>query len=702
MYLRELQKPITELHGIGKSTFTAYAALGITTWSDLLLHFPRAYEDRTAVRPLSSGYGGEPVNTIVEVLSHSFIGSGPRRTLKVTVADESATAALVCFGRNFLQDMLRVGRRFYLYGTFSLKYHELQTSAFEVEPWLPDQPPKAFGQILPLYPLSGKLTQQRLRKDISGLLSAKIKYIENELPEELRESTGLLPKAEALENIHFPRSMKVRELARKSLAYEELLYLQLMVRRRVLRRQESVPLRQISSSKSADQLGADQLGERLGQRLRKKLPFSLTADQETVLQEIEADLMSPRPMARLVQGDVGSGKTLTAFISALSVIERGGQTAFMAPTELLARQHAENAAALLEPLGIRLAYLTGSVPKNRRGLILKALLAGDIDLIIGTHALFSKDVVFRNLRYVIVDEQHRFGVLQRIALSNKGDLPDLLLMTATPIPRTLALTVFGDLDVSSIRTMPPGRLPVKTHLAAEKSRDRVYAAVRVEFERGHQAYFVYPRIEDTGKSELRDAESMYRYLSETVYPGIPAGLIHSRIAEDDKLSIMENFRQGKLSYLVSTSVVEVGVDVPNAACMVIEHAERFGLSALHQLRGRVGRGSVQSYAFLIYSDELSPEGKERLMVMRESHDGFVIAEKDLRIRGPGEIAGTRQSGFLKLTAADIILDHELLLQARQDADRILASDPGLLHPVNQVFPGGAQPRPHLDDDRTEG
>lgn len=697
MYLRELQKPITELHGIGKSTFAAYAALGITTWSDLLLHFPRAYEDRTAVRPLSTGLGGEPVNTIVEVISHSFIGSGTRRTLKVIVADESGTAALVCFGRNFLQDMLQIGRRFYLYGTFSLKYHELQTSSFEVEPWLPDQPPKAFGQILPIYPLSGKLTQQRLRKDISGLLSAKIKHIENELPEELRESAGLLPKAEALENIHFPRSMEVRELARKSLAYEELLYLQLMVRRRALRRQESAPLRRLTSSK-----GADQLGQRLGQRLRKKLPFSLTADQETVLQEIEADLMSPRPMARLVQGDVGSGKTLTAFISALSVIERGGQTAFMAPTELLARQHAENAAALLEPLGIRLAYLTGSVPKNRRELILKALLAGDIDLIIGTHALFSKDVVFRNLRYVIVDEQHRFGVLQRIALSNKGDLPDLLLMTATPIPRTLALTVFGDLDVSSIRTMPPGRLPVKTHLAAEKSRDRVYAAVRVEFERGHQAYFVYPRIEDTGKSELRDAESMYRYLSETVYPGIPAGLIHSRIAEDDKLSIMENFRQGKLSYLVSTSVVEVGVDVPNAACMVIEHAERFGLSALHQLRGRVGRGSVQSYAFLIYSDELSPEGRERLMVMRESHDGFVIAEKDLRIRGPGEIAGTRQSGFLKLTAADIILDHELLVQAREDADRILASDPGLLHPANLVFREVLNRCPPFDDDLTEG
>ena len=399
-----------------------------------------------------------------------------------------------------------------------------------------------------------------------------------------------------------------------------------------------------------------------------------------MLQEIRADLDSVKPMARLLQGDVGSGKTLTAWIAALRVIEQGGQVACMAPTELLARQHAENAAALLEPLQVKVAFLTGSVRSKERQLLLEALQAGEIDLLIGTHALFSKDIVFKQLKLVIIDEQHRFGVLQRIALMEKGEVPDLLLMTATPIPRTLALTVFGDLDVSTIKTMPPGRSPIKTHLAAEKSRDRVYHAVLSELEKGHQAYFVYPKIEESENSDLRDAESMYAYLTEVMYPGIPAGLIHSKIPEDKKIEVMDAFREGRYSYLVSTSVVEVGVDVPRATCMIIEHAERFGLSALHQLRGRVGRGTLQSYAFLIYSDQLSPEGKQRLLVMKESQDGFYIAEQDLLLRGPGEISGVRQSGYIKLNFADLTKDFTLITQARDIVEKLLHSDPGLLNP----------------------
>ncbi|MBL7006980.1 MAG: ATP-dependent DNA helicase RecG [Spirochaetia bacterium] len=695
MYLRELRQPVSELKGVGKSTFAAYTALGIKTWCDLLLHLPRSYEDRRVKVPLRNGYSGKPVNTIVEVISHQYIGIGRNRTLKVIIADESGPASLVCFGRNFLQDLLQIERKFYLYGNFSVKYHELQSSSFEVEPYIPDQKPKLFGSILPIYPLSGRLTQNTLRRDITGLLNTSAKHIQDELPESLRRTMGLMTKYEALHAIHFPNSHEDRELARKTLAYEELLFLQLIVRRRALRRQTETPRKNRVSISAANHLT---------RKLIDSLPFTLTADQVSVLNEIKTDLFSARPMARLIQGDVGSGKTLTAFISALEVIDQDvpGQAAFMAPTELLARQHAENAARFLEPLGIRLAYLTGSVPQSQRKLILKALAEGDIDLIIGTHALFSKDVVFKRLRYVIVDEQHRFGVLQRIALLNKGDMPDLLLMTATPIPRTLALTVFGDLDVSSIHTMPPGRLPVKTYLAAEKSRERVYAAVKVEFERGHQAYFVYPRIDDTGNSDLRDAETMFDYLTKKVYPGLPAGLIHSRIPEDEKLSIMDRFRRGELVYLVATSVVEVGVDVPNAACMIIEHAERFGLSALHQLRGRVGRGTAQSYAFLIYSDALSPEGRARLLVMKESNDGFVIAEKDLSIRGPGEIAGIRQSGFLKLVAADLVLDHELLTQARKTADLILSKDPGLLSLENTAFREVLSRCPPFDEELTDG
>lgn len=693
MFLRELKKSVLDLHGVGKALYASYASIGICSQSDLLLHFPRSYEDRNSIIPLNRGIEGIPVNTIVQVTSHSFIGKGPKSTLKVTVADETGTGSLLCFGRNFLQDMLKVGREFYLYGSFTYRYHELQTSSFEVEPVLAGQPPKNFGSILPIYPLGGKLTHNIIRRDVSKLLTAAGRHIDNELPADLIEQRGLMDKSRALSQMHFPESLKIQKLARETLAYEELFHLQLVVRRRALKRQGQTRDRTNFTRGSQSPLG---------KKLIASLPFALTRDQLKVLSEIDKDLQAAKPMARLIQGDVGSGKTLTAFISALPVIESGGQAAFMAPTELLARQHAENAAKLLEPLGVRLAYLTGSLTPAKRSLIIQALKEGDIDLIIGTHALFSRDVEFRKLRYVIVDEQHRFGVLQRIALATKGETVDMLLMTATPIPRTLTMTVFGDLDVSTIKTMPPGRKPITTHLAAEKSRDRVYSAVGVEFQRGHQAYFVYPRIDDRGNSDLRDAESMFAYLSTKVYPGIPAGLIHSRIPEEEKLEIMDRFRTGELTYLVSTSVVEVGVDVPNAACMVIEHAERFGLSALHQLRGRVGRGDTQSYAFLIYSDALTDEGKERLMVMKESNDGFVIAERDLRLRGPGEIAGVRQSGFLKLTAADIILDHKLLSEARSKVDELLSSDPGLLHPGNRVLRELLQKAPPFEEELTEG
>jgi ATP-dependent DNA helicase RecG len=402
-------------------------------------------------------------------------------------------------------------------------------------------------------------------------------------------------------------------------------------------------------------------------------------------------------MARLLQGDVGSGKTLVSFLAALRAVEKGGQGAIMAPTELLARQHAENAARLLEPLGIRPAFLTGNLKAKGRSVLLKALAAGEIDLVIGTHALFSGDVLYRDLALVVVDEQHRFGVTQRQAIMAKGDRPHLLMMSATPIPRTLAFTVFGDLDVSVIRDMPPGRKPVKTHLAREANEDRVYDFVRKELAAGRQAYFVYPLIEageeGAGPSGLKNAQSMAERLGRQVFPQYPAALIHSRLEEEEKRKTMEAFRAGEIRILAATSVVEVGVDVPNATCMVIEHAERFGLSALHQLRGRVGRGEHQSYCFLVYSEPegeadpgslpgggLSEEGKKRLKVMLESSDGFVIAEEDLKLRGPGQIAGIEQSGYLSLGIADPLRDIAALEQARADAFAMLEEDPGLLQP----------------------
>jgi ATP-dependent DNA helicase RecG len=420
-------------------------------------------------------------------------------------------------------------------------------------------------------------------------------------------------------------------------------------------------------------------------------------------------------MSRLLQGDVGSGKTLVSFLACLRVADWGGQSAVLAPTELLSRQHAENAAKLLEPVGVTLAFLTGNVKAAGRSALLSALKEGKIDIVIGTHALFSRQVVYRDLKLAVIDEQHRFGVLQRTAIMEKGGNasggavpPHLLMMSATPIPRTLALTVFGDLDISTIRTMPQGRLPIITHLARQGNEQKVYDYVRRELEKGRQAYFVYPLIESSDPdseqkaaytANLKSAEEMYRRLSQEIYPSYPAALIHSRVEETEQREIMEGFRKGDIRILVATSVVEVGVDVPNATCMVIEHADRFGLSALHQLRGRVGRGTEQSYCFLVYGSKLTDEGKARMKVLHEHTDGFLIAEEDLKLRGPGEIGGTssartgsagiQQSGYLTLSIADPVRDTKLLDQARSDAFDLLRRDPQLLSgsaaPVRELW-----------------
>ena len=398
---------------------------------------------------------------------------------------------------------------------------------------------------------------------------------------------------------------------------------------------------------------------------------------------------NPFRMSRLLQGDVGSGKTLTAFFLALRAIDYGGQVAILAPTEILSKQHAENAAKILEPLNVRTAFLTGNINTTGRKTLLNALKNGLVDIIIGTHALFSQSVVYKNLRFVVIDEQHRFGVVQRSAILDKGRTsldqlerqkegnipkqPDLLLMSATPIPQTLALTIFGDLDVSTIKTMPMGRKPIITHLTMQGNEYRVYEAVREELKQGHQAYFVYPLIEEIESQEgdnrvmpLKSAEEMFTFLSQQVYPEFKCALVHSKVEEEKQNQILNDFRDGKIQILIATTVVEVGVDVPNATCMVIESAERFGLAALHQLRGRVGRGSQQSYCFLIYSQKLSEIGKQRMKVIHSSNDGFFIAEEDLKLRGPGDINGIQQSGYFTLGIADPINNKDIMEMARED------------------------------------
>jgi ATP-dependent DNA helicase RecG len=682
MLLRSLNIPINSIKEIRPKDAANFARLGIKTVSDILVFYPRKWEDRTENVPLRS-FSSAKVCTVATVISHDWIGYGRKRTLKVYIEDETAQAALLFYNRPWLGKQFVTGNQYMIYGSFKIQYGELQSSAFVIEPVSSKD---NFGKIMPVYPLCSGLTQSAVRKITSQIIKKYADNIENELPFEITERDSLMPKCAAIKEIHYPSSMEKVERAKKTLIYEELFYLEIIIGKRSFERRKTSSKFTETKVKKADaesDFAKQASFSALQKRLLERLPFQLTTGQCEAVMEINQDMTGNAPMARLLQGDVGSGKTLVSFLAALKTVEDGGQAAIMAPTELLALQHAENAARFFEPLGLHVAFLTGNVKAKGRKELLKNLDSGEIDIVVGTHALFSKDVIYKNLKLVVIDEQHRFGVTQRSLIMTKGDSPGLLMMSATPIPRTLALTVFGDMDVSVIKDMPPGRKPVKTHLAKESNEEKVYSFIRGELEKGRQAYFVYPLIE--GGEDIKDAVSMAERLSKKIFPKYKTALIHSRLTEEEKRQTMDNFRKGDIKILAATSVVEVGVDVPNATCMVIEHAERFGLSALHQLRGRVGRGSEQSFCFLVYSDEYTEDGKTRLMTMLNSNDGFLIAEEDLKLRGPGQIAGTEQSGYLALGLANPIRDFEELKQARADAFAILERDPDLLLENNRVI-----------------
>ena len=675
VFLHELRQPAATLKGAGPLVAARLGRMGISTIADLLIHYPRDYEDRSTLIPFSRFAEDVPVLTIAEVSSHEWFGFGRMKTLKIHVHDESSEACLICFNRPFLEKSLPVGSTVLVYGRFQFRYGEIQSTSFDAERLEPGRNPES--GLLPLYPLTEGLAQGSMRKLMKLALEMYGKRVEDELDAELLARRGLMGKAQALCATHFPADSAQAEAARKSLAYEELFKFQLGIALRI-------------SARRAQNLSRKAVPGTLARRLVERLPFSLTEDQLKAILEIDADLDAPHPMARLLQGDVGSGKTIVALITALRAVERGEQAAIMAPTEILARQHATVAASLVEPLGVHLAFLSGNVEDASRPPLLAALAEGRIDIVIGTHALFSRGVVYRNLSFVVIDEQHRFGVTQRTALYEKGRLPDMLMMTATPIPRSLALTLFGDLAVSTIHSMPPGRKPVVTHLARQGNEERVYEFVRKLLAEGRQAFFVYPLIGESEKADLKSAEDMAKRLSAEIYPEFDVSLLHSRLKEDRKSAIMEDFIQGRTRILVATTVVEVGVDVPNAAIMVVEHAERFGLSALHQLRGRVGRGAHQSYCFLVYSEGLSEDAIQRLKALYSSSDGFALAEEDLKIRGPGELLGTAQSGSLRLTIANPIRDFDLLKEARSDAFSLVESDPGFLEARHAVYRRGIE------------
>ena len=563
MFLRELTSPIDKIKGAGPAAAEALAKSGVYNVAGLLSRYPRDWEDRSRSVLLKDFARNPSVCTVVKILGHYWFGAGRMKTLKVYVEDESARAVLVCFNRPFLEKQIRIGNYYRLWGKFYFKYGEIQSTAFELEALGGDYDEnqsvadaiksKNFGDIVPVYSLTAHLTQKMLHKLIRNALHQFAKHLEDELPLAVREREGLMSKAEAVSAIHFPSSMTALEAAKKTLIYEELFYLEIIIGKRALERKPSMAASARQAASIKNNSGAAAFSP-LQMRLIERLPFALTAGQLSSIDEINIDMDSPYPMARLLQGDVGSGKTLVSFLAALKAVDSGMQAAIMAPTELLARQHAESAARLLEPLGIRPAFLTGNIKAAGRNHLLKALSSGEIDIAVGTHALFSKDVAYKNLGLVVVDEQHRFGVVQRSAIMAKGDHPHLLMMSATPIPRTLALTVFGDMDVSVIRGLPPGRKTIKTHLAKQSSCQRVYDFVRKQLEAGHQAYFVYPLIEGDENKDLKDAESMAEHLGKEVFPDYPAALIHSKLDDEIKRTTMEAFRKGTIKILAATSV----------------------------------------------------------------------------------------------------------------------------------------------------
>ncbi|WP_318712953.1 ATP-dependent DNA helicase RecG [Treponema sp.] len=716
MFLNELKVTVESLAGVGPATAKQFAKLNIFTVADLLSVYPRDYDDRTKKITLAEFSQHPKVHTICKVVAHSWFGYGKMKTLKIEITDGTANAFLIAFNRSFLEKSLPVGSIISVTGRFEIKYNEIQSTAFEASRLAYDgtladyiSAPVPDSALYPVYPLTEGLSQKNYRKTLGAALKAYGKTISDELPQEIIQERKLLPKQQALLQIHMPKNLEEVEEARRTLIYEELYQFEYKMALRALRHRGTLPSdkevkesREVTKEEFHDSLSPRQ------KQLASRLTFELTPDQMKAIMDINADIdrsqvefnammnrefgtageneRPPFNMQRLLQGDVGSGKTLVSFFACLRTIDYGGQCALLAPTELLARQHAENAAKLLEPVNVKAAFLTGNLKSAGREKLVNALRDGNIDLVIGTHALFSRNVSYKKLQLAIIDEQHRFGVAQRESIIDKGRVsfgatahtPDVLMMSATPIPQTLALTAFGDLDVSLIKTMPKGRKPVKTLLTVMGNERNVYEAVRKELNAGHQAYFVYPRIgEETEDSDndksLKAAEEMYDFLSNQVYPGITCALIHGKITEEEQKKILEDFSKGKTKVLIATTVVEVGVDVGNATCIVVEHADHFGLAELHQLRGRVGRSDLQSYCFLIYGKNITEEGKARLKALHESTDGFYIAEQDLKLRGPGEISGTSQSGYLTLAIADLARDKEILKIARFDAFKQLHS-----------------------------
>lgn len=654
------------------------ARRGAEKVGDVLFLLPRAYEDRRQLKKIAQLRGGERSTLIAEVRRADETRGRGRRQFRAVLADDTGSIAAVHFQAGpWLKARYPVGKRLVVSGEVRQSTYGWELPHPEVEPADDvETSPIHFNRIVPVYPGFERHEQRALRELAHRVVERFADAIEEPLPEALRTRLGLLGLAEALRALHFPpgdadtaQLEAHTSAAHRRLAFDELFFLQLgmALRRRGVKVQPGIAF--------------DASPARLAEAMAL-LPFALTGAQRRVVSELAADMARAEPMNRLVQGDVGSGKTAVALVAAAVAVANGYQVAVMAPTELLAEQHHGTFSKWLAPLGAPVALLTGTGGARQKASQRRHVAEGTVRVAIGTHALIQEGVGFERLGLAIIDEQHRFGVIQRHALMSKAAHPDVLVMTATPIPRTLAMTLYGDLDVSVIDELPPGRTPIETRVYVEKARPRALERVAEELARGHQAYVVYPLVEESEKVDLADATQGVEHMREA-FPQARVGLLHGRMRQEEKDSVMGAFRRHELDVLVATTVVEVGVDVPNASVMVIEHAERFGLSQLHQLRGRVGRGAAKSYCLLLTGYALSEDAAERLAVMEQSSDGFVIAEKDLELRGPGEFLGTRQSGVPELAVANLARDQALLAQARQEARAIVERDPRLEAPEHR-------------------